>query len=39
MNDINSANAESKFNTIEDALEDIKNGKMVVVHDMSAMAI
>jgi 3,4-dihydroxy 2-butanone 4-phosphate synthase / GTP cyclohydrolase II len=33
MNDINSANAESKFNTIEDALEDIKNGKMVIVID------
>ncbi|MBL1212432.1 MAG: bifunctional 3,4-dihydroxy-2-butanone-4-phosphate synthase/GTP cyclohydrolase II [Ignavibacteriae bacterium] len=33
MSKINSANAEGKFNTIEDALEDIKNGKMVIVID------
>jgi 3,4-dihydroxy 2-butanone 4-phosphate synthase/GTP cyclohydrolase II len=33
MNDINSAKAEEKFNTIEDALEDIKKGKMVIVID------
>ncbi len=33
MNDINSANEEVKFNTIEEALQDIKNGKMVIVID------